>query len=105
MDKNLLGKKIKHLRSIHNLTQEMLAEFIDIDIRQVARIEAGGSYPSLTSFVKLCNVLKITPNDLLEYSNSQNTATSQLKSDINDILSLAKEEQLVLIKKLILAVL
>lgn len=83
----------------------MLSEFIDIDIRQIARIEAGGSYPSLPSVMKLCEVFKITPNDLLDFYGKQNPATSQLKSDINDILSLAKEEQLILIKKLILAIL
>lgn len=105
MDKKSFGKKIKHLRSLNNLTQETLAEFIDMDMRQVARIEAGGSFPSLPSIIKLCEVFKITPNDLLDFHNNQNTATYQLKSDINDILSLAKEEQLILIKKLILAVL
>lgn len=105
MDKKTFGKKIKHLRSLHNLTQETLAEFIDMDMRQVARIEAGGSLPSLPSIIKLCKVFRITPNDLLDFGSSQNSATYQLKSDINDILSLAKEDQLVLIKKLILAVL
>ncbi|MBO6087286.1 helix-turn-helix transcriptional regulator [bacterium] len=105
MDKKSFGKKIKNLRALHSLTQETLAEFIDMDMRQVARIEAGGSFPSLPSILKLCEVFKITPNDLLDFQNNQNTSTFQLKSDINDILSLAKEEQLVLIKKLILAVL
>jgi len=105
MDKKTFGKKIKHLRSLHNLTQEMLAEFIDMDIRQVARIEAGGSLPSLPSIIKLCEVFKITPNELLDFYKFKNTANYQLKSDINDILSLAKEDQLILIKKLILAVL
>ena len=78
---------------------------VDIDARHIARIEAGESNPTIETLVKLANALNVTPNELLHNSHMENTATSQLKSDINDILSLAKDEQLVLIKKLILAVL
>lgn len=105
MDRIAFGKKIKSLRKINKITQEKLSEMIDIDARHVARIEAGESNPTIETLIKLANALKVTPNDLLDFSNMENTATYQLKSDINDILSLAKEDQLVLIKKLILAVL
>ena len=59
-----------------------------------------------TYFEQMAKVLDVTPNDLI-YSdyNEENASKNKLKSDINDILSLAKEEQLILIKKLILAVL
>ena len=83
-----------------------MSELIDIDVRQVARIEAGESLPSVETLLKMAKVLDVTPNDLI-YSdyNEENASKNKLKSDINDILSLAKEEQLILIKKLILAVL
>lgn len=103
MDKIALGKKIKKLRNLHKLTQEGFAELIDMDIRQVSRIESGENYPSLTFFIKMCQVFNITPNEMLEYDKKDRTI--ELKSDIIDILSLVKEEQLVLIKKLVLAVL
>ena len=54
--------------------------------------------PSLENFVKLTQVLQVTPNELLNLKPE-----NQIKSDIYDLLSLAKEEQLILIKKLILA--
>lgn len=106
MDKELFGQRIKNLRRLHHLTQEKLAELIDIDIRQVARIEAGENYPSVVSLIKICQVFNVTPNDLI-YDNKnvdENANMYKLKSDIFDILSLAKTEQLELIKKLILAV-
>lgn len=54
----------------------------------------------------MAKILDVTPNDLLNFDNNEtNSSKLSLKSDINDILSLAKEEQLILIKKLILAVL
>lgn len=105
MNKKLFGQKVKNLRRINKYTQERLAELIDIDIRQIARIEAGESMPSIETLLKLVKVFSVTPNDLLGYCEGQNNAKLSLKSDINDILSLAKEEQLQLIKKLILAVL
>ena len=102
---NNFGEKIRNLRKYKKITQEKLAELIDIDVRQVARIEAGESLPSIPTLLKFCSVLSVTPNDLLAFSSEESTASSSLKSDINDILSLAKEEQLQLLKKLILAVL
>lgn len=99
-------EKNKNLRKLNKFTQEKLAELIDIDVRQVARIEAGASLPSIETLIKISKVLSVTPNDLIFVDkNEQNNIRMSLKSDINDILSLAKEEQLVLIKKLILAVL
>lgn len=95
--------KLKNLRKVKKLTQEKLAEMVDMDIRQIARLEAGESLPSISTILKLCEVFSVTPNDLLWYDKDVRDNT--LKSDIYDILSLAKPEQLELIKKLILAVL
>lgn len=106
MDKKFFGQKIKNLRKLNHYTQEKLSELIDIDVRQVARIEAGESLPSVETLLKMATVLSVTPNDLIYFVNQEETdVKNKLKSDINDILSLAKEEQLILIKKLILAVL
>ncbi|CDE61005.1 transcriptional regulator XRE family [Fusobacterium sp. CAG:439] len=106
MNRKLFGQKLKNLRKLHNFTQEKMSELIDIDVRQVARIEAGESLPSVVTLQRMAKILAVTPNDLLNFENDEaNTIKTSLKSDINDILSLAKEEQLILIKKLILAVL
>lgn len=104
MNRKLFGQKVKNLRKLHNYTQEKMSELIDIDVRQVARIEAGESLPSVETLQKMAKILDVTPNDLLNFDNNEtNSSKLSLKSDINDILSLAKEEQLILIKKLILA--
>lgn len=106
MNRKLFGQKLKNLRKLHNFTQEKMSELIDIDVRQVARIKAGESLPSVVTLQRMAKILAVTPNDLLNFENDEaNTIKTSLKSDINDILSLAKEEQLILIKKLILAVL
>ena len=71
---NNFGEKIRNLRKYKKITQEKLAELIDIDVRQVARIEAGESLPSIPTLLKFCSVLSVTPNDffLLQKRNSCN---------------------------------
>ena len=104
MDKILFGRSIKNLRKQNKLTQEKFSELIDIDVRHIARIEAGGSLPSLETFLKITKALNISPNELLMHKDVEYTPENYLKTDIYDILSLAKKEQLELIRKLILAV-
>jgi len=104
MDKKLFGQSIKNHRKSHKFTQEKFAELIDIDMRHVARIEAGGSLPSLDTFLKMSEVLGISPNELLNHKQQQNTAENALKNDIYDILAFANKDKLELIKKLVLAV-
>jgi len=101
---NNFGKKLKKLRKYKKLTQEKLAELVNIDVRQVARIEACESLPSIPTLLKLCDVFSVTPNDML-VSHPEKTSDYTQKHEVYDILSLAKPEQMELIKKLILAVL
>ncbi len=99
----LFAEKLKSLRKYKRITQEKLAEMVDLDVRHIARLEAGEGLPTVTTLLKFCVAFEVTPNDLLSYD--KNVCTDSLKSDINDMLTLAKPEQLELIKKLILAVL
>lgn len=45
--KALLGERIKELRKKRQLSQEQLAEKIQIDAKNLSRIEVGRGYPSL----------------------------------------------------------
>ncbi len=40
-----LGKRIKDLRKAKNITQEKLAEMINMDITSLSKIETGRNYP------------------------------------------------------------
>lgn len=61
----LLGEKIKILRKSAKYTQETFSELIGIEPQNLSRIERGLNYPSLITFVKISEVLKVKPNDLL----------------------------------------
>ena len=83
--KILLGKRIKQLRQDLNLTQFVLGEKIDINQRQVAQIESGKSFPSLSTLVKLSKVYNCEIKDLFNYKHFEDERI--LKDNIINIVS------------------
>ena len=63
-------KFIKKYRENLNLTQEELADRIDITWRQMQRIEKGTSLPSLKTLKKLVIELNISDEDLANFIKS-----------------------------------
>ena len=54
-NKKLLGKRIKEIRKQKNLTQEQLAELIQIETGSLSAIESGRHFPSLPTLEKNFN--------------------------------------------------
>lgn len=71
--KKLLGKRIKELRKSVGLTQEKLAELIDIETGSLSGIESGRHYPSLPTLVKIANNLNIEINSLFKFASAVST--------------------------------
>lgn len=69
-----LGKKIKKVRIAKGLTQEALAEKIEISTDLLRNIENARNIGSISTVLNLCNALGITPNflfaDLLNKNRS-----------------------------------
>ena len=57
--KKALGKKIKQIRKEKKLTQEKLAEMINIEVPSLSNIETGKFAPSVETLQKLCDVLEV----------------------------------------------
>ena len=64
-DKVIIGERIRDYRLALNLTQEELSEKIDKSLRTMTDIERGVVGMSMETLFDICNVLKVTPNDLL----------------------------------------
>ena len=60
-----IGSRIKAIRTQRNMSQEELAELIQVDPRHVSRIETAASRPSLNALVDIVNALQISLDDLL----------------------------------------
>lgn len=60
-----IGKRIATRRKALGITQFKLAEILDISNNHLSSIETGAAKPSLDLFIKICEVLEITPNHLI----------------------------------------
>ena len=65
--KKRFGEQLKYLRKIKNYTQESLSEAIGINLRQLARVEAGESFVSSDTLYKICKTLEISPQVLFNF--------------------------------------
>lgn len=61
------GNNLKDLRRLKNLTQEKLSELVGINLRQLARIEAGESFVTSETLYNICSVLKVNPSVLFDF--------------------------------------
>ena len=60
----LLGDRMKALRSAKNLTQEQIADQIGVSRQKYARIESGTNNITLEVLSKIANVLDVTVGDI-----------------------------------------
>lgn len=64
--KKAFGGNLRFVRKSKKITQERLAEMVDIDIRQLARIEAGESFATAETIEKLSEKLEVAVNILFK---------------------------------------
>lgn len=69
MDERLqqrIGRNLQAARKQAGLTQVELATKAGIDDNYYAKIERGQAVPSLSTFLNILKVLKVTANDIIE---------------------------------------
>ena len=98
LDYNIIGERLKKARIDNNLTQEKLAEKLDVSIAFLSRIERGSSHISLKRLSQICDILGITEGSIL--NGSSNNSNTYLASEFDDILkNTTPEKQLEYLKK------
>lgn len=60
-----VGGRVAERRRAYGLTQEQLAEKLDVSIKYLQRVEAGDENLTIASVVNIANALAIEPNYLL----------------------------------------
>ena len=70
--KKLFGKRLKELRIKRGLTQEKLAEMIDIGERNLSKIECGNCFVKAETISKLLIALGVSANELFDFSALEN---------------------------------
>lgn len=91
MDYYKIGQKIRKIRKAHGLSQEELAEKIDISITHMSHIETGNTKLSLPVFVDIAAALDVRTDELLD-SNPTATTSAALE-EISSILERCNAKQ------------
>lgn len=65
VDYKAVGTRIRQIRLEQHLTQEALAEEIGISTSHVSNIETGTKQISLSTLIKVANILKVSVDELL----------------------------------------
>lgn len=82
-DKEFLGKKFKEYRKKVKLTQEELSEKIGIAEKHYGKLERGVFMPSLETFFKLTDVLKIPLSEFgFQVEPTKNTTREKIIKEI-----------------------
>lgn len=81
--KKKLGSKIRELRISRKLTQEKLAEQINLSAKSLSQIELGNNFVSAETLEELCYALNITPEILFNFNIIDTANEDLLKSIIS----------------------
>lgn len=66
MDYYAIGQQIRKVRKAHGLSQEQLAEKVNISTTHMSHIETGNTKLSLSVLVDIATALEVRTDDLLE---------------------------------------
>lgn len=94
--KKELGEKIKRVRKTRGITQEQLAEMIDISPRSLSNIEVGGCFVKSETLEKIIDALNITTEEL--FANEHIKSNVELLKDIYSYINQVKNDNKILSK-------
>ena len=60
-----IAEKIAHLRIVNNISQEQLAEMLNVTRQSVSKWESGESLPQIDKVMEICEKFKVTADELL----------------------------------------
>lgn len=90
-DYSVIGRRIRNLRLKNNMTQEKLADEIDISVAFISRVERGTVHINLKRLIQISEILKVSPGYLLVGSNTK--SKDYLKEDFCELLEKCTPEQ------------
>lgn len=94
--KILIGTKMQNIRKSLGLTQEQVAERLELAPHYVSDIERDKTKGSIDTLVKLCNIYNVSPSYILnDYINVKDTNTDD---DLIGFYNLDKHDKNIIIE-------
>jgi transcriptional regulator with XRE-family HTH domain len=97
----MIGHKIKNIRELKNLTQEYMAEKLDISQAAYSKLEKGEIKISDEKLVQISNVLEVRPDDIKSFDSQKYfNSVSNVEGDYSGIYVYIGGTDSELVKKL-----
>lgn len=95
LDYNIIGERIKLARAKSKLTQEKLAEKLEVSVPYLSRVECGDAHINLTRLNQICEILGVKEGEIL--NGASTTSSNYLSDDFTKLLSNCSYEKAKLI--------
>jgi transcriptional regulator with XRE-family HTH domain len=92
-ERKRLGRRLQRLRRLRGLTQEQLAERIDINPKYLSSVERGEENPTLDLFLRLAEGLQVELPTLFQYAQ-EGESRARLRQHVERLIADLSEEEL-----------
>jgi len=97
--KKLLGARIKELRNGRGLSQDQLAEKLNIDTKHLSRLETGANAPTIDRLEMIADALDVEVCSLFEYGHLDNR--NEQSAGIEDMLKKLDDNDLKVVYRVV----
>ncbi len=91
--KEAFGARVKELRRLRGMTQEQLAEYLEVNPRQLSRLESGENFASAETLARLSKALSIDLSDLFDFQWSENLTLLATGTDCVPVVRLVQKDE------------
>ena len=95
IDYSVIGNRLKKARKDKKMTQEKLAEKLDVSIAFLSRIERGSSQINLKRLSQICDILDTTEGAILNGVSSN--SKTYLDNELSNVVKNCSAEKIKLI--------
>jgi Predicted transcriptional regulators len=78
----MFGENLQNLRKIKSMSQEQLAEKLDVSRQAVSKWESGGGYPEIDKIISICEIFNCNMDILMKGKISEDTTGDKKRYDI-----------------------
>lgn len=84
----IIGNKLNQLRKLSGMTQEQLAEKINVSRQTISKWESDSTSPDLESIVKISRIFHVSLNDLLGEAETSVTNRNDEQITLEDLMKI-----------------
>ena len=78
------SENLASLRKSKGLSQEEIADRLGVSRQAISKWENGQALPETANIIKLCEILEVTPNELLGYEGQKDRPVEQAANNYNN---------------------